>query len=204
MPQMCVNRLLSTSAMAHRNQRHRLHQHGLTEDNDDELLVQYIATHNRPKAGRSGNRLYQILVDDVRVLPILPVHSLEVILTGARQAQKCWPWAKRHSWKSWRDRYTKDVHNFDKKIAACIAQENAMKPPHRTKRKNESADETVYSDRAKTPRKKKIRTNFQSSCGTQTSTPSQQVTELECEEGLGNNTPPVDTTVSLPSPHRYW
>ncbi|THH08713.1 hypothetical protein EW145_g2526 [Phellinidium pouzarii] len=65
------------------------------DQDDDALLVKYIARYNPEKAGRLGNALYKSLVED----------------SGNR-----WRWAKRHSWQSWRERYKSYEYKFDSEI----------------------------------------------------------------------------------------
>ncbi|KAJ3502816.1 hypothetical protein NLJ89_g8717 [Agrocybe chaxingu] len=64
-------------------------------ESDDENLVRYIAKHNPGGEGRQGNKLYQNLQEN---------------------ASGKWPWAKRHPWSSWRERYKKNQVYFDRKI----------------------------------------------------------------------------------------
>ncbi|TFK82600.1 hypothetical protein K466DRAFT_655640 [Polyporus arcularius HHB13444] len=66
---------------------------------DDDFLAQYIAKYNPQLKGRSGNILYRTLVENEEGL---------------------WPWAKRHSWHSWRDRYVKNSGHMDKRIARYV------------------------------------------------------------------------------------
>ncbi|KAG7453200.1 uncharacterized protein BT62DRAFT_51355 [Guyanagaster necrorhizus] len=67
------------------NSRHRYTQQ------EDEHLVEYLATQAIGFQATRGNQLYMKLVDDV---------------------QK-WPWAKSRSWQSWRDRYVKNQDTFN-------------------------------------------------------------------------------------------
>ncbi|KAJ8581642.1 hypothetical protein M405DRAFT_832108 [Rhizopogon salebrosus TDB-379] len=62
---------------------------------EDILLTKFIATHNPPKQGRSGNALYKRLVDNV---------------------DGKWKWSGAHTWQSWRNRYAKNSDEFDRKI----------------------------------------------------------------------------------------
>ncbi|KAH9483461.1 hypothetical protein JR316_0002929 [Psilocybe cubensis] len=62
---------------------------------DEQNLVQYIAEERPVPKNRLGNKLYQQLVENA----------------GNR-----WPWAKRHSWMSWREHYKKNQELFDNKI----------------------------------------------------------------------------------------
>ncbi|KAL5511985.1 PELP1 [Sanghuangporus vaninii] len=65
-----------------------------TQD-DDALLMKYIAIYNPDGANRLGNALYSRLVAN---------------------AEGKWPWSKRHSWQSWRERYRDHQHRFDANI----------------------------------------------------------------------------------------
>ncbi|TFK18380.1 hypothetical protein FA15DRAFT_660723 [Coprinopsis marcescibilis] len=72
----------------------------------------YIAKYNPDVAGRSGNALYQQLEDN---------------------KEGKWNWSRRHSWQSWRARYTKNQSLFDAKIArhqkkAAAAETKTAKP----------------------------------------------------------------------------
>ncbi|TBU41167.1 hypothetical protein BD309DRAFT_1042996 [Dichomitus squalens] len=62
-----------------------------TED-DDDLLAQYLAKYNPGPAGRTGNTLYERLVSN--------------------EGNK-WPFSKRHTWQSWRNRYMKNQDYMD-------------------------------------------------------------------------------------------
>ncbi|KAI8974201.1 hypothetical protein BD414DRAFT_580896 [Trametes punicea] len=64
-------------------------------DQEDELLAKYIAKYNPQPSGRSGNLLYQRLVEN---------------------AEGKWPFAKHHSWQSWRERYVNNRASFDRLI----------------------------------------------------------------------------------------
>ncbi|OCB86573.1 hypothetical protein A7U60_g6469 [Sanghuangporus baumii] len=65
-----------------------------TQD-DDAFLMKYIAIYNPDGANRLGNALYARLVED---------------------AERKWPWSKRHSWQSWRERYKDHQDRFDANI----------------------------------------------------------------------------------------
>ncbi|KAI5987968.1 hypothetical protein EDC04DRAFT_2820287, partial [Pisolithus marmoratus] len=47
------------------------------------------------KQGRAGNSVYKDLVEN---------------------AEGHWPWARQHTWQSWRERYQKNAKYFDPKI----------------------------------------------------------------------------------------
>ncbi|KAF7441331.1 hypothetical protein PC9H_001680 [Pleurotus ostreatus] len=70
---------------------------------EDILLAKYIATHNPGRYGRSGNALYKKLV--------------------ANEDQR-WKWSQRHTWQSWRGRYTDHTGWFDQAIAKYQAKKN--------------------------------------------------------------------------------
>ncbi|KAJ7130780.1 hypothetical protein C8R43DRAFT_1024978 [Mycena crocata] len=65
-----------------------------TQD-DDNLLVKYLAKYNPGVQGRSGNKIYKVLVEN---------------------ENGKWRWSSRHPWGGWRDRYVKDQRQFDKRI----------------------------------------------------------------------------------------
>ncbi|KAK7053821.1 Myb-DNA-bind-2 domain-containing protein [Favolaschia claudopus] len=67
-----------------------------TED-DDSLLIKYLAKHNPGEKGRSGNVVYKTL---------------------AANEQNKWKWSSRHSWSGWRDRYVKNQAEFNRRIKA--------------------------------------------------------------------------------------
>ncbi|KAG6375856.1 hypothetical protein JVT61DRAFT_2716 [Boletus reticuloceps] len=60
----------------------------------DNYLFKYIAKYCPTKAGRSGHKIYRQLVDN----------------------QTEWPWARHHTWQSWRERYVKNSDYFDARI----------------------------------------------------------------------------------------
>ncbi|KAJ7638214.1 hypothetical protein FB45DRAFT_397266 [Roridomyces roridus] len=62
---------------------------------DDKFLVKYIATYNPGVPGRSGNNLYKRLTEN---------------------ADRKWSWSERHTWQSWRERYTKNASYFNERI----------------------------------------------------------------------------------------
>ncbi|KAL5490641.1 PELP1 [Sanghuangporus weigelae] len=65
-----------------------------TQD-DDAFLMKYIAFYNPDGANRLGNVLYKRL---------------------AENAEGKWPWSKRHSWQSWRERYKDHQYRFNAAI----------------------------------------------------------------------------------------
>ncbi|KAJ7911038.1 hypothetical protein B0H13DRAFT_2272119 [Mycena leptocephala] len=62
---------------------------------DDALLIKYIAKYNPGVKGRSGNKIYQLLVQN---------------------EHKRWNWSSRHPWSGWRDRYMKNQADFNGRI----------------------------------------------------------------------------------------
>ncbi|KAH7924675.1 hypothetical protein BV22DRAFT_1129647 [Leucogyrophana mollusca] len=75
------------------------------DDADDELLAKFIATYNPAKQGRSGNAIYQRLVDNM----------VDVACTFP-QADGRWNWSQHHTWQAWRNRYVKNTDWFDRRI----------------------------------------------------------------------------------------
>ncbi|KAF8842633.1 hypothetical protein BDN67DRAFT_1001525 [Paxillus ammoniavirescens] len=65
-------------------------------NDDDTHLMRYLARYSASKAGRSGANLYRDL--------------------EANKDDR-WPWADRHPWQSWRERYIKKAEYFDPRIA---------------------------------------------------------------------------------------
>ncbi|KAI0062103.1 hypothetical protein BV25DRAFT_1916388 [Artomyces pyxidatus] len=78
-----------------------------TED-DDALLMKYIATYNPDLHGRLGSNLYRALADN---------------------ADGKWPWAERHSWQSWRERYKNRQESFNAKILAWQKKKGTQSAP---------------------------------------------------------------------------
>ncbi|KAI0355200.1 hypothetical protein OH77DRAFT_1590122 [Trametes cingulata] len=68
-------------------------------DKEEDYLAQYIAKYNPQVEGRQGNLLYQRLCENA----------------GGK-----WPWAKKHSWQSWRDHYRNSQARLDKRIKQYI------------------------------------------------------------------------------------
>ncbi|EDR11090.1 uncharacterized protein LACBIDRAFT_324598 [Laccaria bicolor S238N-H82] len=79
-------------------------------DDDDQLLVKYLATYSPGTAGRCGNKLYTDLVENV---------------------DKKWPWSKHHTWQSWRERYIKNKERFNHRIRLYQKKKN-LPQEHRT------------------------------------------------------------------------
>ncbi|THH13091.1 hypothetical protein EW146_g7097 [Bondarzewia mesenterica] len=74
-------------------------------DQDDRLLIQYIAKNSSSEIGRSGNKLYQILT---------------------MNENGDWPWASRHPFASWRDRYIGNKAQFEANIQAYQQKHNIV------------------------------------------------------------------------------
>ena len=87
---------------------------------DDSHLAKYIARVNPGEAGRQGNKIYQNLVENVRPYFFHLASLQQLILT---QTDK-WPWAERHSWQSWRERYRNHKLWFDEQIEVYQRQKN--------------------------------------------------------------------------------
>ncbi|KZW04193.1 hypothetical protein EXIGLDRAFT_716194 [Exidia glandulosa HHB12029] len=85
---------------------------------DDYKLIVYLAENNLDNRGRKGNALYKDLCNNLVT----------------------YPWAKRHPWSSWRERYIKKCDMFDPKIAK-YRQQNGIddqpnpSPPRRVKKR---------------------------------------------------------------------
>ncbi|KAF9642749.1 hypothetical protein BDM02DRAFT_1940722 [Thelephora ganbajun] len=65
-------------------------------DSDDRELVAFLAVHHPSKDGRKGNAVYKLLTEQ----------------------PNRWPWGKRHTWMSWRERYKNNEARFDSHIKA--------------------------------------------------------------------------------------
>ena len=65
-------------------------------------------------------------MENVRFHPI--IHRM--LLNARRQEEKKWPWAKRHTFSSWRNHYVKNQAYFDKKIARYVQAPTMQPRPH--------------------------------------------------------------------------
>ncbi|KAJ7663044.1 hypothetical protein B0H17DRAFT_1211755 [Mycena rosella] len=63
--------------------------------NDDILLIKYLAKYHPGAQGRTGPRIYKLLVEN---------------------AHNKWSWGVRHTWASWQSRYSKKKSEFDRRI----------------------------------------------------------------------------------------
>ncbi|KAL7282870.1 hypothetical protein ACG7TL_002283 [Trametes sanguinea] len=99
---------------------------------DDRLLAMYIAKYNPQLEGRSGNLLYQRLVAN---------------------ADNRWPFSKRHTWQSWRERYIRNKPKFDKMIRKYIPKTDgntnaeSQEPPSSQPSTQRSGDGRVFYTR---------------------------------------------------------
>ncbi|KAF8173750.1 hypothetical protein K438DRAFT_128454 [Mycena galopus ATCC 62051] len=64
---------------------------------EDKLLVKYLAKYNPGVQGRSGNKIYQVLVQN---------------------ENNKWAWSASHPWAGWQHRYRNNQESFDKRIKA--------------------------------------------------------------------------------------
>ncbi|KAF9012605.1 hypothetical protein BDQ17DRAFT_714035 [Cyathus striatus] len=74
---------------------------------EDKHLVEYIARENPGTSKRTGNKLYERLVEN---------------------RENKWPWHKTHSWMSWRERYKSNQPSLDKRIHR-YQKENGIEVP---------------------------------------------------------------------------
>ncbi|KAI5119528.1 hypothetical protein M0805_002550 [Coniferiporia weirii] len=76
---------------------------------DDLHLVQYLSEQvpNKEDGGRTGNTIYQELCNEIY--------------------SENYPWAERHPWQSWRNRYKQNQGRFDREIDEYLE----IYPPHR-------------------------------------------------------------------------
>ncbi|KAI0373103.1 hypothetical protein BV20DRAFT_962879 [Pilatotrama ljubarskyi] len=77
-------------------------------DKDEDFLAHYIAKYNPQVEGRQGNLLYQRLCEN---------------------AEGKWPWARHHSWQSWREHYKNNRARLDKKINKYIKKYHQNQQP---------------------------------------------------------------------------
>ncbi|KAI6037840.1 hypothetical protein EDC04DRAFT_2092649 [Pisolithus marmoratus] len=89
----------------------------------DMYLMKYLAKYCPGKQGRAGNSVYKDLVEN---------------------AEGHWPWARHHTWQSWRERYKKNAKYFDPKILR-YQQRHGI-------RSTDSDDERPGTKRIKPPR----------------------------------------------------
>ncbi|KAH9930886.1 uncharacterized protein B0H18DRAFT_991709 [Fomitopsis serialis] len=103
---------------------------------DDEHLAEYLAEHSLTTPGRLGNKLYKTLAGD---------------------EEGKWPWASRHTFQSWRERYKNRRETFDE----YIQQRQLDRPPRavfetptgsrqrrrRVKRASSELDEPIPEER---------------------------------------------------------
>lgn len=89
----------------------------------DAYLVKYLARYCPTKQNRAGNKVYKDLVENV---------------------DGDWPWARHHTWQSWRERYKKHAEHFDAKISR-YQETHGIRP-------SDSDDERPGARRIKRPR----------------------------------------------------
>ncbi|PCH38505.1 hypothetical protein WOLCODRAFT_161627 [Wolfiporia cocos MD-104 SS10] len=68
-------------------------------EGDDHYLVQYLAKYTPDGRYRSGNSIWQVLVEN---------------------QHKKWPWASNHTWQSWRSHYLYDRSRFDQLVKKLL------------------------------------------------------------------------------------
>ena len=152
---------------------------------DDILLAKYIATHNPGHHGRSGNALYKKLVANV----CSGSSTSRFISCFNVQEDQRWRWSQRHTWQSWRGRYTDHTDWFDQAIAKYQAKKNITVEESRAagrsdvKRKRKQDDDDVVETVDVKPEKKRQKV---------TTTAEERATQEE----LG--TPPTNTTNGPP------
>lgn len=74
---------------------------------DDTIhLADWLARNNPEGEGRRGNKLYKQLMEDT----------------------EAHPWNKRHTWQSWRDKYTENIQHFDALIKKRVETIKQQKP----------------------------------------------------------------------------
>lgn len=102
---------------------------------EDILLAKYIATHNPGHYGRSGNALYKKLVANVRS----GSSTSRFISCFNVQEDQRWRWSQRHTWQSWRGRYTDHTDWFDQAIAKYQAKKNVAVEESETSKSTRAA-----------------------------------------------------------------
>ena len=106
--------------------------------------MKYIAVYNPGKANRLGHLLYENLVDEVGAGVFV---SCARNLYSTQANKKRWPWAARHSWQSWRERYKKNEEQFDRRILAYQEKHNLEIPETgRTTRPSTKASKKAVLD----------------------------------------------------------
>ncbi|KAI0085920.1 hypothetical protein BDY19DRAFT_1059275 [Irpex rosettiformis] len=76
-------------------------------DKEESYLIQYIAKYCPENKNRSGNKLYETLVEN---------------------RQKLWPWSAAHSASGWRERYVRNKERFDRRIGKWQAKSLSQEP----------------------------------------------------------------------------
>ncbi|CDO71935.1 hypothetical protein BN946_scf184940.g82 [Trametes cinnabarina] len=95
----------------------------------DKLLAKYIAKYNPDKKGRLGRKLYERLVENTN---------------------GDWPFAKYHTWQSWRERYRQNEARFEPMIQRYISRYHSdvpAKPPPPQSSTQQDGKERVFFSR---------------------------------------------------------
>src|ERR1700742_4310658 len=91
-------------------------------EEDDNHLVNYLA-HRIPlktHGGRFGHKIYKDLVLRVSI----PSSTHIYFPNSFFQQTDLYPWAARHSWQSWLERYKKNANRLDPLIEEAVEENN--------------------------------------------------------------------------------
>ncbi|KAF7320262.1 Myb-DNA-bind-2 domain-containing protein [Mycena kentingensis (nom. inval.)] len=142
-------------------------------EEDESNLIRWIAEKIpfKDAGGRTGNKLYQQLVD--------------------KKDDPGYAWVTRHSWQSWRERYKKHAPRFDDRIAKIVAE---TKPLPGEKGQLGYVRKKEPEEKPKRTRKK--RTAAEAEAGSSQTPPSSQPSADVDEEDewavrIGNDAPPA-------------
>ncbi|KAK7040369.1 hypothetical protein VNI00_009839 [Paramarasmius palmivorus] len=107
-------------------------------EEDEEYLVEYLATKTTSNTGRKGNNIYKQLVDD-----------------------EVYPWHKRHPWQSWRDRYVKNSEDFDRRIKRYQRKKGLGSTPQDESSKDSIEEVVIKKPQQTSPQKAPLSTEAQ-------------------------------------------
>jgi hypothetical protein len=81
-------------------------------------LCEYLALKIPVKAlgGRTGNNVYEDLVDEARILQLYPPPCADLVQASPPDGRRALGWALRHTWQSWRNYYKRHQAVLDPRI----------------------------------------------------------------------------------------
>lgn len=97
---------------------------------------------DKSDGGRTGKRLYQLLMDCVRSFHVFLAAYVDTHIKHADMPDE-YEWVTRHTWQSWRERYKTRQDEFDPAIQRIAEQLNPS--PRRTYDLNRKAAKTYRS-----------------------------------------------------------